>query len=406
MKRSVIWLLLGVGITAAVMGSVWAATSGEAEVRVNARHLDDGRVEVAVQQYEGDGWGDQQRPEARFLPADAPPSRWYASSGVSIEVPVPEDELFCLVTHAQPGDDGFWTYKFEAMAHRWDVYHDGITVEVKHGATPQIQAEMLQECLDDGATAIASSLADPDPLREVLLSAVDAGITVVTFNSGLQDYKSVGSSRHVSVNEPETGRQVGALLVERGVTGNVACVIHEARNVGLDERCDGLEEGYTNGSIERFHVTGVGDIEATKADLLDKIMGEDGEPRFGGIVTLNSDIGSAALAVVRETGADIGIATFDENREVLEAIRDGEILFSVDTVPQYQAFYALSSMLQLARTIPRILELYKVDDPHALLSQLPVLLGPRLYTEDNAREWLQTVYGTDRSVITTEVDDQ
>ena len=74
-------------------------------------------------------------------------------------------------------------------------------------------------------------------------------------------------------------------------------------------------------------------------------------------------------------------------------------------MPQYQAFYALSSMLQLARTIPRILELYKVDDPHALLSQLPVLLGPRLYTSDNAREWLQTVYGTDRSVITTEVDD-
>ncbi|MDE2988531.1 MAG: substrate-binding domain-containing protein [Chloroflexota bacterium] len=405
MKSRLMWLVLGIGLTAAVMGSVWAATSGEVEVRVNARHLEDGRVEVAVQQHDGDSWGDRQRPDSRFVPAGAQANHWYSSSAVSIEVPVPEDELFCLVTHAQPGDDGFWTYKFEAMAHRWDVYHDGITVQVKHGATPQIQAEMLQQCLDDGATAVGSSLADPEPLRDVLLSAVDAGITVVTFNSGLQDYKSVGSSRHVSVNEPETGRQVGALLVERGVTGNVACVIHEARNVGLDERCDGLEEGYTNGSIERFHVAGVGDIEATKDDLKGQLLGEDGEPLFGGVVTLNSDIGSAALAVVRETGADIKIATFDENREVLEAIREGEILFSVDTVPQYQAFYALSSMLQLARTIPRILELYKVDDPHALLSQLPVLLGPRLYTSDNAREWLQTVYGTDRSVITTEVDD-
>jgi len=405
MKSRLMWLVLGIGLTAAVMGSVWAATSGEVEVRVNARHLEDGRVEVAVQQHDGDGWGDRQRPDSRFVPAGAQANHWYSSSAVSIEVPVPEDELFCLVTHAQPGDDGFWTYKFEAMAHRWDVYHDGITVQVKHGATPQIQAQMLQQCLDDGATAVGSSLADPDPLREVLLSAVDEGITVVTFNSGLQDYQSVGSSRHVSVNEPETGRQVGALLVERGVTGNVACVIHEARNVGLDERCDGLEEGYTNGSIERFHVTGVGDIEATEAELRDELFGEDGEAQFGGVVTLNSDIGRAVLGVVRDTGADIAIATFDENREVLEAIRDGDILFSVDTVPQYQAFYALSSMLQLARTIPRILELYKVDDPHALLSQLPVLLGPRLYTSDNAREWLQTVYGTDRSVIETEVDD-
>ena len=66
-----------------------------------------------------------------------------------------------------------------------------------------------------------------------------------------------------------------------------------------------------------------GDIEATKDDLKGQLLGEDGEPLFGGVVTLNSDIGSAALAVVRETGADIKIATFDENREVLEAIKEG-----------------------------------------------------------------------------------
>lgn len=405
MKRSLMWLLLGAGITAAVIGSVWAATSGEAEVRVNARHLEDGRVEVAVQQYEGDGWGDRQRPDSRFVPAGAQANHWYSSSGVSIEIPAPEDDLFCLVTHAQPGDEGFWGFKFEGMAKRWDVYVDGISVQVKHGATPQIQAEMIQECIDDGAIAVGSSLADPDPLRDVLRSAVDAGVVVVTFNSGLQDYQSVGSSRHISVNEPQAGMQVGGLLVERGVTGNVACVIHEARNVGLDERCDGLEEGYTNGSIERFHVTGVGDDEATKAEMTEQFLDDDGEPRFGAVVTLNSDIGSLALAVVRETGADIKIATFDENREVLEAIRDGEILFSIDTVPQYQSLYALSSMLQLARTLPRILALYNVDNPHAIFGQLPVLLGPRLFTEDNAREWLQGVYGTDRSVLEQELDD-
>jgi len=47
MKSRLMWLVLGIGLTAAVMGSVWAATGGEVEARFNARHLEDGRGEVA-----------------------------------------------------------------------------------------------------------------------------------------------------------------------------------------------------------------------------------------------------------------------------------------------------------------------------------------------------------------------
>ncbi len=57
---------------------------GGTEVRVSARQLDDGRVEVSVQQRGADGvWGERQRPTARFVPAD-PPAGWLNSSSVTL----------------------------------------------------------------------------------------------------------------------------------------------------------------------------------------------------------------------------------------------------------------------------------------------------------------------------------
>ena len=50
------------------------------------KRLDDGRVEVAVQQRDADGgWGELQRPDARFLPADVS-GEWRMSSPVGLTV--------------------------------------------------------------------------------------------------------------------------------------------------------------------------------------------------------------------------------------------------------------------------------------------------------------------------------
>lgn len=76
-------LLFAFMIGGAAVGGVFAATHGGGEVRVAAQRLDDGRVEVAIQEKQADGtWGERQRPTNRFLPADAPSGRWLTSSAV------------------------------------------------------------------------------------------------------------------------------------------------------------------------------------------------------------------------------------------------------------------------------------------------------------------------------------
>ena len=89
--RSLILLALGALIGAAALGGVWAVghvnEDAELEVRVAAVRLDDGRVEIGVQQRGDDGaWGETQRPELRFLAADSESGKVRYSSPVAFDL--------------------------------------------------------------------------------------------------------------------------------------------------------------------------------------------------------------------------------------------------------------------------------------------------------------------------------
>lgn len=417
MVRSHIWTLLSIGVTAAVMGSVWAATSGEVEVRVHARHLEDGRVEVGVQQRNGNEWSDLHRPSSRFIPADAAVNRWYRSGSVTVSLPdagsgaeieevadVSSDDLYCMVTHGRPGDEAFWVNLFAVAAQRWDVYHDGISVAVKHGATSVRQAQLIRECVDEGAVVIGTSLPDPDALSDALLEVHEAGIPIVTFNSGLLDFASVKSRRHVSVDEVAAGERAAQRLVEGEIRGVVLCVIHEARNIGLDERCDGLEAAYANGLVERMHVTGVGNLEATTSEISTRLLSDQEDSEVGAVLTLNTEIAMAALDAIEQTEADVALATFDQTRDVLEAIADGRIMFAINTNPSFQSWYALSSMLFLAKSEPRLRQIYGLDDPTKFIGQFPILIAAGIYSAENVGFWLNFTRAIEQGAAEREID--
>lgn len=60
------------------------ALSGEAEVRITARRLADGRTEFALQQRTSGEWGERQLPRGRYFPAEASPGRWLHSTPIEI----------------------------------------------------------------------------------------------------------------------------------------------------------------------------------------------------------------------------------------------------------------------------------------------------------------------------------
>lgn len=393
MKRSLVWFGLGLLVASSLFGVVWAATSGDVEVRINARRLDDGRVEVGLQQRGDSDWANRHLPDARFLPPDAELGRWLNSSPINLMVSDSTDignlpealgiGFLCMVTHEQPGQEAFWNGIRQGAARVHAII--GVPVRVKAGPKVEQQAELIRECVADGAAGIATTLPNAAGLAAALAEAKAAGVAIVSFNSGLNDFASVGSSRHHSIEESAAGREAGARMNEHGVTGTVLCVIHEATNVGLVERCDGLESGY-DGEVERLSVaqSGVADLAASTATIAERLRGSDGEPEVEGIVALNTQIGLAARDAVAETGASVVVATFDQTDAVLEAIISGEILFAIDTNPFRQSWIALTSLLQIIRSEERIRNLFGVDDPSLIIGHDAVLLSTDVFTKESA----------------------
>ena len=65
-------------------GSLAQNASNDAEVRIVARKLVDGRIEFALQQREANGWGERILPASRKFPANAAVDRWLQSSAIRL----------------------------------------------------------------------------------------------------------------------------------------------------------------------------------------------------------------------------------------------------------------------------------------------------------------------------------
>ncbi len=418
MIRMLAGFAIGVVVTSlAVLGTI-LASEGQDEVRVAARLLEDGRVEVAVQQHGVDGWGERQLPASRFLPADSPVGEWRTSSAVNLVHTEPDSDsqqtagapgqatqpenpaaaaaristaehpdFYCLVTHEQPGDEAFWNIVRQGAKR----YSETSTVQHRVVGAPTAagQSALVRECVEDGAVGIAVTLADPDGLADALAEAQAAGVVINSFNSGVLDYARLGSSRHVALDETRAGEQAATLFAENGVDGRLLCVIHEQQNVGLEERCNGLTQGH-GAEVERFSVagTGVDDIEGTTAAIRDRLLDTEKEP-IAGVLTLNSKVGLAARDAILGDDLDVKLATFDQNSGVLQAIIDGEMLFAIDSSPWYQAWFAMSSLTADVYARRILIDNYQLMDPSAIIANVALRLSPEIFQSDNAREWLE-----------------
>lgn len=75
-----------IAVTGLLATSLAATAQTDQALRILARHLEDGRVEVALQQRQEDGdWGDRLLPAQRFVRAQSRPGQWLASSPVAID---------------------------------------------------------------------------------------------------------------------------------------------------------------------------------------------------------------------------------------------------------------------------------------------------------------------------------
>ena len=277
-----------------------------------------------------------------------------------------------VVSHGQSGD-AFWS-----------VVQNGVNagaadmgVEVNYSSPGTFDMVAMAQLID---TAVASqpdglvvSLPDADALGPSIEAAVEAGIPVISMNSGSDEYAALGILAHVGQTEYVAGLGGGRRMGATGVT-NAICVNQEVGNVALDLRCQGFADGLaeTSGGTSEVLAVDLSDPTSTQASVEAALTAN---PDIDGIMTLGPTGADPTLEALRETGqlGNIALATFDLSENVLKAIVAGEMLFAIDQ-QQFLQGYLPVVMLTLYNQFGGL---------------LPggggvVLTGPGFVTSDNA----------------------
>ncbi len=276
------------------------------------------------------------------------------------------DLTFHMITHS---DDGpFWSVVKRGMeAACADV---GVNcVWMPGNNDPGQMVSDIETAIGEGSNGIAASLPSPDQLIGPLQDAVAGGVPVYTLNSGLNDYTTIGATTHIGQSEDVAGQGAGLRFNDLGAT-KVLCAQQEQSNVGLTERCAGLEETFNGEVITQF----VG-LDADQTEQINGIKAVlEADPAIDGVLGVGPVITMSALAAAQDLGIDLTIGGFDMTPELLDAIEAGDVAFTVDQQQYLQGY------------LPVVLMYLEATNANQAGGGLPVLTGPGFVTPDNAAE--------------------
>jgi simple sugar transport system substrate-binding protein len=279
-----------------------------------------------------------------------------------------EPTRIVVVSHGQASDP-FWSVVKNGVDAAAKL--TGATVEYNAPGTFDMVAmsQLIDTAVASAPDGLVVSIPDADALGPSIKAAVEAGIPVISMNSGSDSYKDLGVLVHVGQTEYVAGVGGGQAMKAAGVT-NALCVNQEVGNAALDLRCQGFTEGL-GGTVKVIGVD-LADPASSQTTISQEI---EANPDINGIMTLGPTGSAPALAALTDLGklGAIKLATFDLSPEVLQAIVDGNMLFAIDQQQFLQGF----------------LPVLFLDQYHKYGGLIPggggvILTGPGFVTQANA----------------------
>ena len=239
-----------------------------------------------------------------------------------------------MITHETPGDT-FWD-KIKAGAQQ-AAKNEGIDLKYSNDPEASKQAQLIQSAVDSKVDGIATTLVTPDALAGAVKSAEDAGIPLVGFNSGIDQFQELGALMYFGSDETLAGTTAGKRIAQQGAK-HPLCVIQQTGSVALEARCAGVKSAVPG--TENIQVNGADDAAVTTT--LQAKLSQD--PSIDWIVTLGAPQALDAIKSVDQAGSSAKLITFDLNTDAAQAIQDGKIEFSIDQQPYVQGFLAVTSL--------------------------------------------------------------
>ena len=239
-------------------------------------------------------------------------------------------ERYVVITHTQ-GTDPFWPVVEKGAQ---DAAED-VGAEIEYNFDPSGDMAGMAKLIEAAAASqpdgIVVSLPDAAALGPAIKSAADAGIPVVTMNSGLESSKEVGALMHVGQPEYDAGKAAGERAMSEGVTKGL-CLNQEAFNTALVDRCTGYFDAM-GAELNQIDVSNdVTQIETRTAAAL------QADPEIDGVLAVGPHVCEAASKAIADVGADVHLACFDLSPGVMDLIEAGTASFTIDQQQYLQGY--------------------------------------------------------------------
>src|ERR671914_1796454 len=284
------------------------------------------------------------------------------------------DLRFVVVSHGQASDP-FWSVVQNGVNQA--AADMGVQVEYQAPATFDMveMSQLIDAAVASEPDGLVVSIPDADALGPSIEAAVEAGIPVISMNSGSDVFADLGVLAHVGQTEFEAGLIAGQRFAEEGVS-NAICINQEVGNVALDLRCEGFQEGL--GSPVEVIPVDLNDPAGATETVVGALQAAGD---IDGILTLGPTGAEPTLSALEQEGqlGQIAFATFDLSTRVLEEIDGGNMLFAIDQAQHLQGYLPIVFLTKYLET--GAVPLGSVDKV--------VLTGPQIVTQETAAQVIQ-----------------
>ena len=242
-----------------------------------------------------------------------------------------------MITHAAPGDT-FWDIIRKGATAA--AAKDNINFKYSNNDDPTQQATLIQDAINAKVAGIAVTDPDPQAICPTIKKAVAAGIPVVMFNAGVDNWQQCGAMEYFGQDETIAGVAAGKRLAATGAK-HVLCVLQAQGQVQLEARCAGVKQGLgSEGTMTKLYVNGT-DNSAMQSTMTAK-LGQD--KAIDAVITLGAPVALIAIQSIQAANSKAKLYTFDTNAAEIAKIKSGAVQWAVDQQPYVQGYEAIDSL--------------------------------------------------------------
>jgi simple sugar transport system substrate-binding protein len=260
--------------------------------------------------------------------------------------PQPDKSLkLVMVQHAMCAYDPYWCVVEKGMQEAAAQMGVEVTILGPDKFDVEKTAALIDQAVASKPDGIGATITDNQMFKPPLMKAIDAGIPVVAYDTGLgPDKDGIPYLTFWGAEDYVQGYYGGIHLADAGAKKGV-CINHQVGHTGLDARCQGFLDAFKEKGLPA-EVLGVKGEDAAQAQttISDYYTAHSDVDAFLTLGPAGSDPFYAFVEAEGIQPGQIYHATFDISPAGIKAIKDGLTLFIMDAQPYLIGYGTVMSL--------------------------------------------------------------